>query len=104
MSDQERNKRWSMKVWAGFGLVLLCHLIWLLLYGIGLLFLPESDSSAFLAAYLMIGVTQLVYVLPLAVYSGFKNKQLLQGILLAALVTFLLNAACFGLVLFQFAG
>jgi hypothetical protein len=104
MSDQESNKRWSRKVWAGFGLVLLFHLIWLLLYGIGLLFLSEANSIAFLTAYLMIGISQLVYVLPLAIYFGFKNKQMLQGVLLAALVTFLLNAACFGLVLFQFAG
>lgn len=49
-------------------------------------------------ALFFIGVAQLLYVVP-ALIIGRKNSALMQGILIAAGVTFLLNAACYGLVL-----
>lgn len=70
------------RVWAGIGLVLLLHLIPLLM--------P--------VAYFFIGVAQLVYVIPALIICR-KDTGMMQGILIAAGVTFLINAACFGIVL-----
>ncbi|WP_139488547.1 hypothetical protein [Brevibacillus dissolubilis] len=59
-----------------------CHLFWFL----------------FPVAYIIIGLAQLVYVIPFAIYF-YKNGRtnMFNGILIGAAITFLLNAACFGL-------
>jgi len=70
--------------WLGILLTAALHLVWLL-YPIG---------------YALIGLAQLAYVTPLIIYAALKGKKkLLQGVLVAAGVTFLVNAACFGLVI-----
>ncbi|MCI3923176.1 hypothetical protein MO973_23405 [Paenibacillus sp. TRM 82003] len=81
------KKRNAKHVWLGFGIVIVLHLIWFV----------------YVPMFIIIGISQLIYVIPLAIYYGIKkNRSMLQGILLGALVTFLLNAACFGIVLYQF--
>lgn len=74
------------RVWLGFGLLIVLHLIWIL----------------YVPAYIFIGIVQLLYAIPLGVWFYFKDRSMLQGVLLGVLVTFLLNAACFGIVLYQF--
>jgi hypothetical protein len=70
--------------WLGVLLTTVLHIVWL----------------AYPAGYVVIGLTQLVYVVPLLIYAAVKGKKkLLQGVLVAAGVTFLVNTACFGIVL-----
>jgi hypothetical protein len=68
-----------------------------LLHFCSLLFLLFGKFA--LAMLLGIGVTQLIYVGPLMIYfyrQGSMNA--FKGMLLAAGITFLLNATCWGLV------
>lgn len=70
--------------WLGALLTAVLHLVWFV-YPIG---------------WALVGVAQLVYVVPLLIYAALSGKiKLLQGVLVAAGVTFLVNAACFGIVL-----
>jgi hypothetical protein len=48
--------------------------------------------------YFGIGIVQLVYIVPALIICR-KTPGLVQGLLIAAGVTFLLNAACFGYVM-----
>jgi hypothetical protein len=52
----------------------------------------------FLPSAIVIGITQLVYIIP-AILIFRRRKGIVQGLLIAAALTFLLNAACFGIVL-----
>lgn len=72
----------TKQVWLGIGLLAALHL---------LLFL-------FPVAFFFISVAQLVYLIP-AIIIFRKKSGILQGLLIGAGVTFLLNAACFGLVI-----
>jgi hypothetical protein len=68
----------------GMGLVVLFHLVWVV----------------FPFAYLTIGLGQILYVVPLALYLHQKGKiGMAQGVWIAAALTFLLNATCFGIVM-----
>ncbi len=49
--------------------------------------------------YFGIGITQLIYVIPGIIYFRRHDKSLVaKGIIIGASITFLLNAACFGLL------
>ncbi|MBE1442989.1 hypothetical protein [Paenibacillus sp. OAS669] len=72
----------TLQVLKGIGLLLLLHL---------LLFLVP-------VAIFFISVAQLVYLIPALILLR-KNKGIFQGLLIGAGITFLLNAACFGLLL-----
>ncbi|WP_419871196.1 hypothetical protein [Candidatus Pristimantibacillus sp. PTI5] len=72
----------TKQVWLGMGLLALLHL---------LLFL-------FPVAFFLIGIAQIIYLLP-ALLIFHKKSGIVQGLLLGAGITFLLNATCFGLVL-----
>lgn len=51
-----------------------------------------------------IGLVQLVYIIPAALHFNAKGKtRTMQGLWLAAVVTFLLNAACYGYFIGSFA-
>lgn len=68
------------QVWAGIGILAALHL---LLY-------------LFPVAFFFIGFAQLIYLLPALVI--FRQKSgILQGLLIGAGITFLLNIACFGM-------
>ncbi|MCA0756914.1 hypothetical protein KP806_17790 [Paenibacillus sp. N4] len=71
----------TKQVWLGIGLLAALHL---------LLFL-------FPIAFFFISVVQIVYLIP-AIIIFRKKSGILQGLLIGAGVTILLNAACFGLV------
>lgn len=68
--------------WKGFGLAALLHL---------LLFLYPP-------AFILIGIVQFIYLIPAMVIVR-KREGMIPGILAASAVTFLLNAACFGIVI-----
>ncbi|REK63808.1 MAG: hypothetical protein DF221_09840 [Brevibacillus sp.] len=87
MSDKPVNH--ATDVWIGVGITALLHLL-LFIY-------PE--------AFLFIGVSQLVYMLPVIVVTAMvvrKRTGILQGMMLGMGITFLLNVACVGFVFFQF--
>lgn len=69
------------QVWLGIGLMALLHL---------LLFIVPI-------AFFFIGIAQIVYLLP-ALLIVRERSGIVQGLLIGAGVTFLLNAACFGLL------
>lgn len=67
------------------------------------LFLGEAGTG--LVPFLFVGVTQFVYLGPAAALAfSMKRSRTLTGILIAAGITFLLNAACFGVILLGFTG
>ncbi|WP_078551488.1 hypothetical protein [Bacillus alkalicellulosilyticus] len=84
---EEVVAKWN-KIWVGLCLVLAGHLIL---------------SIVFIPAIFMIGLIQLAYVVPLVVICYLrKMNKLMQGALIAAGITFLVNTACFGYFVFQF--
>ncbi|MBW5448840.1 hypothetical protein GE107_22625 [Cohnella sp. CFH 77786] len=52
----------------------------------------------YIPAVIVIGLTQWLYVIPMLIVFR-RRKGVMQGLLIAAALTFLLNAACFGIVL-----
>ncbi|OXM83851.1 hypothetical protein [Paenibacillus rigui] len=80
--SQNKPPSHAKQVWLGIGLLTLLHL---LLFAVPV-------------AFFFISVAQLVYLIP-ALILFRKNKGLVQGLLIGAGITFLLNAACFGLLL-----
>jgi hypothetical protein len=66
--------------------------------GIGIACLMLIIPAALPTLYLFIGVVQLVYIIPAIIFCR-KNTGMVQGLLIAAGITFLVNAACFGLVM-----
>lgn len=65
------------------------------------LVLARHVDSKFVGIFLMfIGLSQLIYVLPLIIYCHRKRRRrLLQGLIIGASIVFLLNASCFGLLM-----
>lgn len=77
----EPPRRHGVEIWKGIGLTALLHLI----------------PLVFPALYFGIGIVQFLYLIPALILCR-KNSGMQQGILIAAGITFLLNAACFGFV------
>lgn len=94
----ERSGRWD-RVAAGFGLGVLAHVV---VVG-GLVALPRRGPEILGArdmAVLVIGATQLVYLVPLVwIARRGGRRQLARGLVLLGAVTALLNAGCWGLAL-----
>ncbi len=60
---------------------------------------PQSEGLGIA----VIGVSQLIYLVPLYLYlRRARKRSAAKGVLLAAALTLLVNAACFGLVLSSF--
>lgn len=81
-SSHQKPPSHAKQVWKGIGLLVLLHL---------LLFV-------FPIAFFFISVVQLIYLVPALIFFR-KNRGIFQGLLIGAGVTFLLNAACFGLLI-----
>ncbi|MCB9760611.1 MAG: hypothetical protein H6739_12285 [Alphaproteobacteria bacterium] len=65
------------------------------IFGIGNQFIGDAEMVA-----LVPGLTQLVYVVPLVVVTGVRGQTaILQGVLLGAAITVLLNGACWAVVI-----
>ena len=97
MSEQSNlsEKPMERKEWPGVltGILLVgaLHLLQLL---VGFIFPPVLAFSFF-----FIGLTQLVYVIPAILIVRRKGRpDIVKGIIIGAAVTFLLNAACYGLI------
>ena len=79
----------SFSVWAGIGLTILLHMIQI----------PLAFVTSGIAVF-FIGLSQLLYMIPVFVWVLVKQKEpeLAKGLAIGAAITFLLNAACFGIV------
>lgn len=87
VDQSQSDKRNVKQVWLGIGLTFLLH---------GFLFIYPP-------ALVLIGLNQFLYLLPILIWAGIKRKKgLFQGILIAAGITFLINAACFGIFFYSF--
>ena len=77
----------------------------MLLLGLHAIFLPLGGlylGSKPEAGVFMVGVAQIYYVLPsLILMMKLGRKEMAKGMLLAALVTFVVNAAGCGMLLWQ---
>jgi len=77
----------TTEVLKGIGILALLHLL--------LIIVPMS--------YFFIGIAQIVYLIPAAVVAFAKKRVGIgQGLLIGGAVTFLLNAACFGIIMTNF--
>ncbi|SFE80226.1 hypothetical protein SAMN05216378_4122 [Paenibacillus catalpae] len=65
--------------------------------GIGLLAVLHCLLFLFPIGFFLIGIAQIVYLLP-AILIFNKKTGIVQGLLIGAGITFLVNAACFGLL------
>jgi hypothetical protein len=89
----ELDKIQSHNVLAGFVISILLHLFQVLLA----LITPLS--------FWFIGVGQLVYIIPAIVIAKVKGEtNIVKGLIIGASITFLLNAACTGLLLAAYSG
>jgi hypothetical protein len=94
VSDPQAQKTHIGDALAGFGWTVLAHV-----FAFVLLYFSFSAGGESLSFFLLfgIGITQLLYVVPMVVH--FRKKQefgVAKGIVIAASVTFLLNSACWG--------
>jgi len=86
MNEQQASSR---DVWLGLGLAFLLHLIQV----------PLALATVALSL-IFIGASQLVYIIPAIIIVKRKGRPgLVKGLIIGASITFLLNAACTGLVL-----
>ncbi|HEY0828224.1 MAG TPA: hypothetical protein VGE40_09015 [Bacilli bacterium] len=86
---EDKTKSHVSQVWGGMGIGTLLNILLALLL---LLIYREILVG--------IGLAQLIVILPAVLYWR-KNTGMVQGLLIAAGLTFLLNAACFGLVMYS---
>ena len=90
MHQPQRPTNWTAEVWKGIGLTVLLHVV------------VQAVLWQFVAAVgiLGIGLVQFLYLVPAAIVCGMLGRQgMVQGIVIAGAITFMLNvAACFGLV------
>ncbi len=86
--EPAEHKSHASQVWLGIaiGTILIVLLAFLLLIA------PVG--------YFAIGLVQLIFIIPAIIYWR-KNTGIVQGLLIIAAITFLLNAACFGLVMYS---
>jgi len=85
----EEQRSGQEEIWRGIGLALLMHLIQL----------PLAAVTVFLSLVFM-GISQLLYIIPaIVIYRRRGRPGVVKGLIIAAAVTFLLNATCTALVL-----
>lgn len=89
--NENRKQSETIEVVKGIGLAVLLHVI----QGLFFLFNPVF--------FALIGVSQLLYLIPAFLILRKRGRMgMAKGILIGAAVTFLLNAACFGLLASMF--
>jgi hypothetical protein len=73
---------------SGLGQTLLLHLLQI----------PMAALTGF-ATLIVIGLSQCIYMIPAIIYSNKRGEyETMKGLIIGASVTFLLNAACTGIV------
>jgi hypothetical protein len=76
------------EIWRGIGLALLLHLIQI----------PLAAVTVFISL-IFLGLSQLLYIVPaIFIYRNKGRPGVVKGLIIAAAITFLLNATCTALV------
>jgi hypothetical protein len=98
----------KLDVLVGIILLVLCHAIagvlGYALYRLGLQVWSADQMFFLLLAGILIGITQLIYVVPLCLWLRRRRQfETAKGVIIGAVITFLLNGSCFlyGLLLFN---
>ncbi len=79
-------------IWRGVGIALLFHLVQI----------PLALLTLFMSL-IFLGLTQLIYIIPaIIIYKRKGRPGVVKGLIIAAAITFLLNAACTGIFFFNF--
>ena len=82
------ERKQSTDIWIGIGLTALLHVLAAII-----LFATNNQG-----ALLVIGGTQLIYILPVSIICAIKKRSAIAaGLWIGAGITLLLNAACFGI-------
>ena len=106
--DEDAERRRLRRLWValffpGLGLPLLGAALVLVLFFSDLngSFLPDAIGGALLSFVMGYGCAQLVWVAPLAIASALwrPTRGLALGVVVGAALVFLLQAACYGLVI-----
>jgi hypothetical protein len=89
MEEHARKGKKPGDVWTGIGILAVCHvLFWAILLNI-----RRGDLL------IGLGITQLIYLLPLTFFFIYRKRPgIVQGLWIAGGLTMLLNAACYGIV------
>ena len=88
-------------IWAGLGLTLLFHFVVQVstLFILGTIVTGERGLELSFLPVMYIGLSQLVYMIPAIWIARRKGEtETAKGLIIGASLTFLLNAACNGLV------
>ena len=89
---------------AGLGLTLLFHFVVQvsLLFILGWIVTAEQGLELTILPVMYIGLSQLVYMIPAILIARRKGEtETAKGLIIGASITFLLNAACNGLLFFN---
>ena len=79
---EERSRHGE--IWRGIGLALMLHLIQI----------PFAFATSFISL-IFVGVSQLVYIIPAIIFYWRDGRRgVVRGLVIAAAITFLLNATC----------
>jgi threonine/homoserine/homoserine lactone efflux protein len=99
MTDEEKSdseKAGAREFQKGIGFTIVMHFIFGVFLSIISLLLDEGDHTM-LFPFLLLGITQTLYMIPAFVIAQGKGReQLAKGLLVGAAITFMLNAACAG--------
>lgn len=83
----------------GGGAVLLGHVLFPAMVFLTEAVVSQGTTGYWLGLGMVFGLVQLLWVVPLALWSGMSGrKRFLQGVLITAGLIFLANSACWGLV------
>jgi hypothetical protein len=101
MTEEENVKNEKEEFHKGLGYTVALHIIFAgILYILYLI--SDKGDVTFLIPLLLIGISQLLYMLPaILIVQGKDRPQLAKGFAVGGAITFLLNAACTGLVFFR---
>ena len=90
-------------VWKGFGLAWLLHALSVAFFSFTMTFLRFIGANwarplpSYFLFYFGIGISQFVYIVPAVVIARrHRRPGIVQGLIIGASLTFLLNAACVG--------
>jgi len=80
--DEQQSQR--IEIWRGVGLAFLLHMIQI----------PLTFATSFFSL-IFIGISQLLYIVPaIVIYQRKGRPGVVKGLIIAAAITFLLNATC----------
>lgn len=99
----------SKEIFIGLGILVLCHIAMTAFLSLGLwvsnTFLRHPFPAIFGWALVGLAVTQLLYVVPLCIrFKRCRRFNVMKGVIIGAVITFLLSGGCFALLFWLLSG